>query len=147
MPKLALRRVLPYTKVQLFDLVAHIQAYPKFVPWCEEVVIREQKDNILLADLTVGFKAIKGTYTSHVYLDIGGSTIRVELAEGPFKHLYQKWYFQVLGTDGCEVHFDIDFELKSAFLNRILMLYLDRACEKMLIAFEERAQFLYGKQP
>ena len=144
MPTHSTESILPYTPKQLFDLVADIESYPKFIPWCEAARILENVNGIALADLVIKFKGVGGKYTSRVFLDEDEKEISVELAQGPFKHLYQGWKFsQVAG--GTRVEFDIDFALRSKIMEKIVDLMFLDACEKMMTAFTNRAKELYSK--
>jgi len=139
-------KTLPYSAKQLFALVADIKSYPLYLPWCEAVEIIEDRGSTIVAELVIGFNRIHGKYTSHVTLDEEHLSINVELVEGPFHHLYQRWNFSPEDDKKTLVHFDIDFEMKSFVLERTLDLIFDSACEKMMQAFEVRAKELYGQR-
>ena len=144
MPKHSIKKTLPYSSKQLFDLVADIENYSEFLPWCEKAEIIERKsDSLILARLIVGFKSVKGEYTSKVNLDEKDNKIFVELSEGPFKHLWQIWNF-IPVNGGTKVEFDIDFKLHSKILERVMNMVFEPACKKMIKAFEVRAKKLYG---
>ena len=57
---------------QMFDLVADVERYPQFLPLCEALTVRSRKERdgqtMLVADMTVGYKAIRETFTSQVHL-------------------------------------------------------------------------------
>lgn len=135
--------ILPYTHQQLYDLVADIESYPKFIPWCEAARVWGREGDVVLAELAVRFKGVSGKYTSRVLLDEANYKISVELAEGPFEHLYQNWKFS-MASSGTKVEFDIDFALRSKFLEKIVGPMFYATCEKMMVAFKARAEELYG---
>jgi len=143
MPTHEIETILPYTPKQLYDLVADIDSYPKFIPWCEAARIWNREGDVVLADLVIRFKGISGKYTSRVMLDEQENEISVELAQGPFEHLYQGWKFSKVAS-GTRVEFDIDFALRSKLLEKIVDLMFDDACKKMMAAFTKRANELYG---
>ena len=143
MPTHSAEAVLPYDKKQLYELVADIESYPKFVPWCEAARVWERDGDVLLADLAIRFKGVSGKYTSRVMLDPAEFEISVELAQGPFKHLYQGWKFTEL-SGGTKVEFDIDFAMRSKILESVVDLIFYDTCDKMLVAFKKRAEELYG---
>ena len=142
MPLHSVERTLQYTPRQLYDLVADIENYPKFIPWCEAARILEMEWGVVLADLVIRFKGVGGKYTSRVLLDEVEHEISVELAQGPFEHLYQGWKFSKVAS-GTRIEFDIDFALRSKMLEKIVDLMFDDACEKMMAAFTKRAEELY----
>ncbi|NKB21933.1 MAG: type II toxin-antitoxin system RatA family toxin [Alphaproteobacteria bacterium] len=143
MPKHSERRLLPYTSEQIFDLVADVERYPEFLPWCVGTRILRREENVVYADLMVGFKMVREVYTSKVILDRPG-TIDVEYQKGPFKHLINYWKFKN-AEDGCEIEFFIDFEFRSRILRGIIGPFFGEAVHRMVGAFEARAVDVYGK--
>ena len=111
MPTHAEQRVLPYTPEQLFALVADIERYPEFLPWCIGARIKERQPNLVVADLIIGFKVFRERFTSRVVLDPPGK-IDVTYAEGPFRYLDNHWTFE-RAPEGCRIGFFVDFEFKS----------------------------------
>ena len=144
MPTHAERRVLPYRAEQLFDLVADIERYPEFLPWCVGVRIRERQGDTLVADLIIGFKMVRERFTSRVKLDRPGRRIDVAYAEGPFRYLNNHWLFEPLPDGHCRIDFYVDFEFRSHMLQRIIGALFNEAVRRMVSAFENRAKKLYG---
>ena len=93
MPTHAERRVLPYTPEQLYTLVAEVEHYPQFLPWCVAARIRERREGMIVADLVIGFKMIRERFTSRVTLDTTQRHILVEYIDGPFRKLENNWRF------------------------------------------------------
>ncbi|MEO0392611.1 MAG: type II toxin-antitoxin system RatA family toxin [Pseudomonadota bacterium] len=150
MPTHCEKKIVPYRADQMFDLVADIAAYPQFLPWCVASRIRSRKGNMILADLIVGFKMIKERFTSKVELvpaeNPGDSlAINVEYMDGPLKSLRNQWAFTPTGNgDACEVDFFVDFEFRSKMLQRLAAVFFSEVISRMVGAFEDRAQVLYG---
>jgi len=144
MPTHAERRVLPYRPDQLFDLVADIERYPEFLPWCVGVRIRERKEDSVVADLIIGFKMIRERFTSRVKLDRPGLRIDVAYAEGPFRYLNNHWLFEPMPDGHCRIDFYVDFEFRSHLLQRIIGALFNEAVRRMVSAFENRVKKLYG---
>ncbi|MET0156110.1 MAG: type II toxin-antitoxin system RatA family toxin [Rickettsiales bacterium] len=148
MPRHFIERELPYTPKECFDLVADVESYPKFLPWCESAkTIERLSDKVMLADLTVHFRGVRGKYTSRVECDRDAKEIHVELAQGLFKHLIQGWKF-VPAKNGAHtlVEFDLDFALRSFLLEKLADMAFDHACKKMMAAFMGEAEKRYGKR-
>jgi coenzyme Q-binding protein COQ10 len=141
-PTHAEKRVLPYTPEQMFDLVAGIERYPEFLPWCLASRIRSREGNVVIADLVIGFKMIREKYTSRVVLE-RPSRIDVSYIEGPLKHLTNHWQFVPHG-EGCAVDFFVDFEFRSRLLQTVIGTLFHEALRRLVSAFEERARRLYG---
>ncbi|MGE0733287.1 MAG: type II toxin-antitoxin system RatA family toxin [Alphaproteobacteria bacterium] len=145
MPRHKEQRLLPYTPEQMFDLVADVERYPQFLPWVTGARITKRVDNVIYADLLVGFKMIRERYTSRVVLDKPGR-IDVNYENGPFKHLENHWQF--LPRDGgCMIDFYLDFEFRSRMLQMVIGSIFFEAVRKMVAAFENRAKQLYGQAP
>jgi coenzyme Q-binding protein COQ10 len=142
MPTHAEQRVLPYTPEQLFALVADIERYPEFLPWCMGARIKERQSNLIVADLIIGFKLFRERFTSRVALDPPGK-IDVTYAEGPFRYLDNHWTFTRV-ADGCRIDFFVDFEFKSRLMQKVIEVLFSEAVRRMVGAFEKRARDLYG---
>lgn len=143
------RRVLPYTPRQLFDLVADIEAYPQFLPWCIGARITKREGPLVVADLIIGFRLFRERFTSKVTLlpdNQDGPRIDTVYADGPFKRLENHWIFHP-HQDGCDVEFFVDFEFKSFLLQATVELLFHEAVRRMVAAFEGRAAKLYGAMP
>jgi coenzyme Q-binding protein COQ10 len=144
LPTHAERRVLPYTQEQLFNLVADVERYPEFLPWCLAARVRERKPDLVVADLLIGFKMVRERFTSRVELK-RPSCIDVTYAEGPFRYLNNHWVFTELPNGCCEIDFFVDFEFHSALLQKLIGLLFNEAVRRMVAAFETRAKQLYGE--
>ncbi|GIK96137.1 MAG: ubiquinone-binding protein [Alphaproteobacteria bacterium] len=144
MPTHAEQRVLPYRPDQLFDLVADIERYPEFLPWCVAARIRSRQGQEILADLVIGFKMIRERFTSRVKLDRQGRRIDVSYSEGPFRYLNNHWLFEEMPDGTTRIDFFVDFEFRSAMLQKIIGMLFNEAVRRMVTAFEARAKALYG---
>jgi coenzyme Q-binding protein COQ10 len=140
-------RILPYTAEQMCAVVADIERYPEFLPWCAQVVIRkrETQGNVefVTAEMGIAFHALHERYISLVRLDRSALTIEARHLEGPFQRLDTRWRFVPLAT-GSEVHFLIDFAFKSRWLSAVAGVAFGFVAAKMAEAFVRRAHGLYG---
>ncbi len=143
MPTHAERRLLPYTPEQMFALVADVERYPEFLPWCIGARIRERRPDLIVADLIIGFRVFRERFTSRVAL-APPDRIDVTYAEGPFRYLNNHWGFEAVAS-GCRIDFFVDFEFKSRLLQKAIELLFGEAVRRMVAAFEGRARDLYGK--
>ncbi len=146
MPTHAEIRRLAYPPVKMFDLVAGVERYPEFLPWCLMTRIREKSETLLVADMVIGFKVFREKFTSRVSLDQPGLRIDVEYTDGPFRYLKNHWVF-IPAEDGreCDVDFFVDFEFRSKILQSAISMVFNEAVMKMVNAFEARADDLYGR--
>ena len=138
------QRLLGYRPEQMFDLVADIERYPEFLPWCIGARIRERNDTLVVADLIIGFKMIRERFTSRVSLDREHLTIEVAYADGPFKQMTNRWRFEPTSDGRCRIDFYVAFEFRSAMLQKLIGVLFHEAVRRMVSAFETRARKLYG---
>lgn len=144
MPTHAEKRYLPYTKKQLFDLVAGVERYPEFLPWCTAARITQRQNDTFWADLVVQFKVFRERFSSKVTLH-HYDLIDVEYIHGPFRYLNNHWHFIEAEDGGCVIDFYVDFEFKSRMLQKMIGLLFNEAVSRMVSAFEVRARQLYGE--
>lgn len=137
------RRVLPYTADQLFELVAGVERYPEFLPWCLSSRITKRDGNVFHADLIIGFKMVREKFGSRVATQRPHS-IDVMPTAGPFRRMDNSWRFTDLPDGGCQVDFSVDFEFRSRILNKLIGGLFHEAVRRMVSAFESRARVLYG---
>jgi coenzyme Q-binding protein COQ10 len=143
MPAIHEVRRLPYTAEQMFDLVADVGRYPEFLPWIMATRVRSDDGREMVADMLIGFSAIREKFTSRVEKQRPGE-IRVHYIDGPLRDLDNRWQFRELGPQECEVDFSVEFAFRNALFEKLAGQYLDRAFRKMVAAFETRAAALYG---
>ena len=143
MPKHNETRILPYSASQMFDLVADIESYPAFLPWCKAARILSRGSRVVVADLVIGYKLFQETFTSEVTLDRPGH-IAVHYRSGPMSHLSNEWQFVSKGRGVCELRFAVDFDFHSPLLRAAMNVFFDKALSRMVEAFEARAGALYG---
>ncbi|MDD3287938.1 MAG: type II toxin-antitoxin system RatA family toxin [Alphaproteobacteria bacterium] len=144
MPEHSDRRILPFTSTQMFDLVADIERYPEFLPWCLNARINSKKKNIVSADLIIGYRGLREKFTSIVEMK-KPELISVSYGGGALKRLKNEWRFTSTKTGGCEVEFYVDFALRSTLLGALMEVFFNKAFNKMVSAFEKRAEALYKK--
>jgi coenzyme Q-binding protein COQ10 len=148
MPQFETTRPVKHTAEQMFDLVADVERYPEFLPLCEALAVRSRKERdgkvLLVADMTVGYKAIRETFTTQVLLNKAERVIDVKYIDGPFKYLDNRWRFEPSGETGSNVIFFIDYEFKSRILGALMGSMFDRAFRMFAEAFEKRADTIYA---
>ncbi len=144
MPGIHEIRHLPYSAEQMFDLVADVGKYGEFLPWVVATRVKSDSETEMVADMLVGFKALREKFTSRVAKTRPGE-IRVHYMDGPLKDLDNVWLFRPASQGGCEIEFSVDFTFRNPLFEKLAGQYFDKAFRKMVAAFEERAGELYGK--
>ncbi len=143
MPGISETRRLPYSAEQMFALVADVARYGEFLPWVVATRVKSDSDTEMVADMLVGFKALREKFTSRVIKE-RPRRIKVHYIDGPMRDLDNVWEFRDVEGGGCEVDFHVSFTFRNAMFERLAGQYFDRAFRKMVSAFEERADQLYG---
>jgi len=139
----------PYSTQQLFDLVLDIERYPEFLPWCRASRILERGEGRLLAELVICFKHITESYVSEVtfHRPVAPSDkgfIDVQLVQGPFETLSNHWEFEPGPGGGSITSLTLSFKFRSRLLDSVIGLLFGKASAKMVVAFKQRADALYG---
>ena len=142
-------RILPYTPAQLADLVADVEAYPRFVKWVGSMRVWNRREeaagvSLLDAEAAVGFSFLKERFSTWVRHDRNLPRVEVGLLRGPFRHLKNRWDF-IETPEGTRLEFMIDFAFKSPILNAMLSANFDLAVGKLIQSFEDEAARRYGK--
>ena len=144
------KRQVRHTAQEMFDLVADVESYPRFVPLCERLVVRRRETigeiERLTADMTIAYKLFRETFASCVTLDRAALEISVAYLDGPFRTLENDWVFADAGPGSSEVDFRIVYELRSLPLQMLVGAVFDRVYGKMVEAFEVRADQIYGTE-
>jgi coenzyme Q-binding protein COQ10 len=142
------KHVIAHNADDMFALVADVERYPKFLPLCEELKLkrREQRDGkeVLIATMVVGYKLIRESFTTEVILDADARTILVHYLDGPFVFLENRWSFQPITPESCEIAFYIAYSFRSRLLERLIGGLFAKAVRRYTAAFEERADAIYG---
>jgi coenzyme Q-binding protein COQ10 len=144
------KRRVRHAAAEMFALVADVERYPEFVPLCKALKVRQRIPEpegveIVVADMTVAYKLVRESFTSRVTLDRANLQILVEYLEGPFSHLENRWTFHPTGERSCEVEFFIAYAFKSRTLGMLMGAMFDMAFRRFAVAFEQRADRIYGK--
>ncbi len=135
----------PYAPSKMFALVADVESYPVFLPWCAEARILGREADAIKARLTVAKGGIRQSFvTRNTHREF--ERIDVQLVEGPFRRLQGAWSFSPAGMHGCVVALHLEFD----FANRLVALTFGKAFQSvaahLIDAFCSRAGDLYGRR-
>ncbi len=151
MPTHSETRRLPYSADQMYALVADIARYHEFLPWTAAARIKSTTEHgdhvVLLADLVISFKVFREKFGSQVTLWPGDRRIDTEYLDGPFKKMVSNWSFAEAGENACDVSFHVDFEFRNRLLQATATVFFNEAMQRVVRAFERRAEQLYGQSP
>lgn len=148
MPSHSETRVLSYSAAQIYALVADVASYPQFLPWTAAARVRsvtEMGDHqVMLADLVISFKVFREKFCSRVVLRPDQHRIETAYLDGPFSHMQSTWVMRDV-PGGCEVAFNVDFEMRNRILQAAVGLFFNEAMQRVVRAFERRAAQLHGR--
>ncbi len=148
MPEFRTNRHVAHSAERMFDLVADVERYPEFVPFCERLEVRGRRSDgdrdVLVVDMTVGYKLLRETFTSKVTIDRGAMEIRADYLDGPFRALENVWTFLPRPDGGTEIEFCIVYEFRSRTLGMLMGTMFERVFRTFAHAFEARADAVYG---
>ena len=143
MPDLFFERHMPHVPRAMFDLVSDLEAYPRFVPNCKAMAVREQADGSRLAKMTISFGPITQAYTSRVMVDPVARTITAKAVDGPFSYLDSVWSCELEGM-GTRVRFEIDFKISNIFIAAVAEPAFAAKQEEIMRAFADEADRRFG---
>jgi len=151
MPEFSTTRRVRHNAGDMFDLVADVESYPQFVPLCAALRVKSRKDMpgdlvVVVADMTVAYKLIRETFRSRVTLDRPNLKILVEYLDGPFSKMENRWQFQPVQDQVCDVKFFINYEFRSRMLGLLMGTMFETAFRRFAAAFEARADVVYGRK-
>lgn len=148
MPHFETRRIVPHSATEMFDLVADVEKYPEFVPFCERLEVRarqrEGDRDVLIANMAVGYKLLRESFTSKVTLDRPALNVRADYLDGPFRTMENRWDFTPRDGASSEILFCIHYEFRSRTLDMLMGRMFDRIFRSFAHAFEARADAVYG---
>jgi len=136
--------LLQYSARQMFDLVADVEKYPEFMPWCGGATVSEKDAQGMQASITISLAGIKQTFTTrntHHY----PNSIALQLVDGPFSVLTGNWEFISLSDDACKVLFKLNYEFSNRALETLVGPIFNRIATSFIDSFTQRAQVCYGE--
>lgn len=136
--------LVPYSRAQMFDLVADVAKYPEFMPWCGGTTVHRHDDKGMEASITISIAGIKQTFTTrneHEYPKL----ITFHLVNGPFSTLTGNWEFNALSEDACKVIYTMQYAFSSRALEAVVGPIFNRIATSFIDSFTQRAQAMYGE--
>ncbi|MET4696077.1 type II toxin-antitoxin system RatA family toxin [Endozoicomonas lisbonensis] len=143
MSKVSRSALIMHSAEQMYDLVADVESYSEFLPWCQNAKILSSEGNVIDASLSLAKGGFGYEFATRNRMNRNES-IEMQLLRGPFSHLQGVWTFKALGDDGCKVSLDLEFELSNPVLQATVGGVFGQAMNKMVEAFCLRADQLYG---
>ena len=143
MRKVSRSALVPYSAREMFVLVDDVEAYPQFLPWCNDAEVHNRCDDTVEATLELHKGSMSNHFTTlntrHEF-----TAIELSLVGGPFRHLEGGWQFKDLGDDGSKVILELDFQFKSMVVDMMFGAFFEDTCNSMVDAFAGRAAQIFG---
>ncbi len=130
--------VLPLGRDELYDFVADIESYPRFLPWVRTAKIRNKSGNTLAVEQEIRVWGLGTKFSSKVVLD-RPARIDITGQDGPFSHFSIRWSFAPVAGGGCRINFHLDCELRSRPLDMMLGAVVWDIGRRTVLAFARRA--------
>lgn len=132
-----------YSPQQMFELVNHIEDYPRFLPWCSASTILHRDEKEIEATLEIAWSGIHKSFGTRNHLH-HYDRIEITLVHGPFRHLEGQWMFIAQGEHGCKVDLALEFELAGGFIDRLFQPIFNHIANSLVDLFCKRAAEVYG---
>ncbi|SAI02057.1 cyclase [Bordetella ansorpii] len=136
--------LVPYSAAQMFDLVADVEKYPEFMPWCGGAEVQSRDDHGMQASIMISLAGLKQRFTTRNTHDYP-NRINLELVDGPFSRLVGNWQFQPLADDACKVLFTLEYAFSNRALEMVVGPVFNRIATSFIDSFTKRAQTQYGE--
>lgn len=135
--------LVPHSCAQMFDLVADVEKYPEFMPWCGGASVLTRSDQGMQASIIISIAGIKQKFTTQNEHDYP-RLITLRLVDGPFSTLTGRWEFQALADDACKVIYTMKYAFSSRALEMVVGPVFNRIATSFIDSFTQRAQACYG---
>ena len=135
--------LMPYSAIQMFDVVNDVVSYPAFLPWCVDSELLESSSTVIVARLGLARGRLRQSFSTRNELD-SPNHISMSLVEGPFSLLKGEWHFTQLGEEGCKIEMNLRFDFDNRLMNAALGKVFTVAADRLVDAFCERADVIYG---
>ena len=136
--------IVPYSAHQMFDLVADIPSYPKFLPWCGGARINSIQDDEVIAAIDIAYSGVHRTFSTRNLLQ-RDKMMEIQLLEGPFSYLQGFWQFKALDEQSSKISLDLEFDVANRIVGLALTPVFSNIANQLVDRFHRRATELYGK--
>lgn len=145
MTVIAKSALVPYSAEEMYALVADIEAYPLFLPWCSGTRILSRDQDVVVATIQIAYKVINKQFTTE-NRGSPGKSLEMRLRDGPFQRLHGWWQFLALDTQASKISLDLDFAFSSRLLDFTVGPTFGSIANTMVDSFRQRAERVYGRR-
>ena len=128
---------------KMYALVADVESYPQFLPWCDRAVVSAKEPNRTVATLHINFHGLKKEFTTE-NVNQPGVRIDMTLVSGPFRSLEGSWLFIPLSEKACKVEFKLRYQFASVLVEKAAGSAFQDITDTFVDAFVRRADEKFG---
>ena len=143
MPIVKKSAIVPFSSTAMFDLVAAVEEYPEFLPWCGGAQVHQRTEGGMVATIRIAYRGLSQSFTTE-NLHERPNRIEMRLRDGPFSRLHGVWTFKALTPEACRVELEMDYEMRSGLIAQLLGPVFEQIAKTMVDAFVGRAEALAG---
>ncbi|HQR55409.1 MAG TPA: type II toxin-antitoxin system RatA family toxin [Burkholderiaceae bacterium] len=137
--------LVPFSALDMFELIERVEDYPQFLPWCTATQLLARTDEMVSATVEVGVRDLRVRVTTRNEKR-PPEYMAIHLEGGSFRHFHGEWLLRPLGHVGCHVTFILRYEL-ALHAETIAGRLIDHAADRMVDAFVARAEIRFGTPP
>jgi ribosome-associated toxin RatA of RatAB toxin-antitoxin module len=141
MPIVKKSALVPFSANAMFDLVAAVEEYPEFLPWCGGAEVHHRTDEGMVATIRIAYRGLSQSFTTENRHE-RPHRIEMKLRDGPFSRLHGVWTFKALTDSACRVELEMDYEMRSGLISQMLGPVFGQIAQTMVDAFVNRAEAL-----
>ena len=135
--------ILPYAPDAVYGLVADVERYPEFLPWCTSARVLAREVDAVAVSLGFASGFARASFTTRNRLDPGRS-VTMSLVEGPFDELEGRWDFTPIGDSGTRIDLQVRFSTQGVIGALALGPAFESVCNHLVDAFARRARQVFG---
>ena len=136
--------LISHSAAKMYALVADVDAYPQFLPWCSATEVKRLDAHRAAATLHVNYHGLRLHFTTENRME-AGTLIDMNLVNGPFKHLDGYWRFVPLSEQACKIEFQLNYELSGKLMEKLAGPVFNHIANTLVEVFVKRATTLYGQ--
>ena len=143
MPHVNKSALVPFSASQMYKLVADVDAYQEFLPWCGHSELLSHEGDVVVGTVTIAKGGVNKSFTTENHLQ-ENEHIEVKLVDGPLKKLEGYWRFDALKEGACKVSLDLEYEFSSKLLGMVVGPVFNQVANTMVDSFVKQARVAYG---
>ncbi len=134
--------LLPFSAGQIYGLVADVERYPEFLPWCTSARVLAAEGEFVTVNLGLARGFARGSFTTRNRL-VPDRAVTMSLVDGPFSLLEGHWEFTPIQQAGTRADLHVRFETRGLLGGIALGPAFEEICNQLVDAFGRRARQVF----